>query len=174
MQISINKESGSNMMTLLKTCLRSLAIILEIKLPGEISDSIKLIEEVLTYLSALINFVPKRCIICLKQTLKYMFYMNYICRAKHYEHFATNEHVFEINDSDAVLVTFDIVKKFSLFKPQNVLQSIIKQSQLQSNESKSLPSLQKLPTDKLGDLAVHIKMFEPIVLRCLKVSLLNL
>lgn len=175
------------MMTLLKTCLHSLAVILEIKLPVEISDSIKLIEEVLIYLSTLINFAPKRCVICIKQMLKYMFYMNYMCRLKQYEYFTTivddvtttTTHmtttkddctVSDINSmndvNNTILIVFDAVKKFSIYEPAtstsiagSPVQSPISSPHLMSNESSNQ-----------AILAAHIKVFQPIVLRCLKVS----
>lgn len=201
-QISISTESGLNMMTLLKTCLHSLAVILEIKLPVEISDSIKLIEEVLIYLSTLINFVPKRCVICIKQMLKYMFYMNYMCRLKQYEYLntiiydvttshsssssnisppATEIHssvivssVDSFNDlNNKILITFDAVKKFSIYDPTPVA-TLAASSPQRSPTSVSptkfqFPDLLSNENSKQAILASQIKVFEPIVIRCLKV-----
>lgn len=143
-QISINNESGSNIMTLLQTCLHSLAVMLEIKLPAEISDSIKLIEEVLSYLSALINFAPKQCVVCVKQMLKFMFRMNYTCRIEQYQQFYDLPNTMTELDIAAV---FEMARNFSY---------------------ESFAML--LPTASTNNIGVHIKVFQPIVLRCLKVS----
>lgn len=157
-------------MNLLKTCLHSLAVIFEIKLPEEISDSIKLIEEVLIYLSTLINFVPKRCVICIKQMLKYMFYMNYVCRTKQYEYFTEN--LFEVNDTAKVLNLFVVVKRFSAYKQYMACadDGISSSSDASSINSSSGTNL--FQSDKFTNLSNHIKLFEPIVIRCLKVRVL--
>lgn len=144
-QISINNESGSNIMMLLQTCLHSLAVMLEIKLPAEMSDSIKLIEEVLSYLSALINFAPLQCVVCVKQMLKYMFGMNYTCRVEQYQQFDDLPNT--STELDHISATFEMARKFS-YDSFAVLQ----------------------PTAATNNIGVHIKVFQPIVLRCLKVS----
>lgn len=131
-------------MTLLQTCLHSLAVMLEIKLPAEISDSIKLIEEVLSYLSALINFAPKQCVVCVKQMLKFMFRMNYTCRIEQYQQFYDLPNTMTELDIAAV---FEMARNFSY---------------------ESFAML--LPTASTNNIGVHIKVFQPIVLRCLKVS----
>lgn len=155
-------------MNLLKTCLHSLAVIFEIKLPEEISDSIKLIEEVLIYLSTLINFVPKRCVICIKQMLKYMFYMNFVCRTKQYEYFTEN--LFEVNDTAKVLNLFVVVKRFFAYKPFTMAADADDASDATTINNSGGTNL--FQSDKLSNLSNHIKLFEPIVIRCLKVSLL--
>lgn len=132
-------------MTLLQTCLHSLAVMLEIKLPAEISDSIKLIEEVLNYLSALINFAPKQCVVCVKQMLKYMFGMNYTCRIEQYQQF--DNLPYTLTELDQITAVFEMAKKFSY---------------------DSFTTL--IPTAATNNIGVHIKVFQPIVLRCLKVS----
>lgn len=132
-------------MSLLQTCLHSLAVMLEIKLPAEISDSIKLIEEVLSYLSALINFAPIQCVICVKQMLKYMFRMNYTCRVEQYKQFDDLPNT--LTELDYISAIFQTARKFS-YDSFAIL----------------------LPTAVTNNIGAHIKVFQPIVLRCLKVS----
>lgn len=97
------------MKTLLKTCLQSLAVLLEIQLPQEISDSIKLIEELVTYLATLINFMPAECIQCIKHLLNYMFMMNFISRTNQYEYLIENQ--FGNNVAEHIGEVFDFVKE---------------------------------------------------------------
>lgn len=118
---------------------------LEIKLPAEISDSIKLIEEVLSYLSALINFAPIQCVICVKQMLKYMFRMNYTCRVEQYKQFDDLPNT--LTELDYISAVFQTARKFS-YDSFAIL----------------------LPTAVTNNIGAHIKVFQPIVLRCLKVS----
>lgn len=131
-------------MTLLQTCLHSLTVMLEIKLPTEISDTIKLIEEVLSYLSVVMNFAPKQCVVCVQQMLKYMFGMNYTCRVEQYQQFDDLPNT--LTALDHISAVFEVAKKFSY------------------------DSLAVLPTAATNNIGIHIKVFQPIVLQCLKVS----
>lgn len=48
--------------------------------------TLRLIEEILHYLSRLINFAPEECVLCLRQLLKYLFGRNY-ASGRHYPEF---------------------------------------------------------------------------------------
>lgn len=50
--------------------------------------TLKLIEEILHYLSRLINFAPEECVGCLRQLLKYLFGRNY-ANGRHYPEFVS-------------------------------------------------------------------------------------
>ncbi|XP_002137040.3 uncharacterized protein htt isoform X1 [Drosophila pseudoobscura] len=75
-KITINHEAGSLLICLLKTCLNSLGLCLEAT-PTAAAPEIKLIEEILHYLTKLINYAPAECVACLRQLLKYLFAQNY-------------------------------------------------------------------------------------------------
>jgi len=80
-QITINHEAGSLLICLLKTCLNALGLCLE----GLVSASppeLKLIEEILHYLTKLINYAPAECVACLRQLLKYLFAQNYASQVR--------------------------------------------------------------------------------------------
>ncbi|XP_069961794.1 uncharacterized protein htt isoform X2 [Bactrocera oleae] len=122
-KITINQESGRLLISLLRTCLNTLGLCIELRShttptpaaaptghtpshgrqrgysPGssgaDIASNIgpgggsgatavfptnatlKLIEEILQYLSKLVNYAPGECIACLRQLLKYLFGQNY-------------------------------------------------------------------------------------------------
>lgn len=46
-------------------------------MPGASPPELKLIEEILHYLTKLINYAPAECVACLRQLLKYLFGQNY-------------------------------------------------------------------------------------------------
>ncbi|XP_034127938.1 uncharacterized protein LOC117583609 isoform X2 [Drosophila guanche] len=75
-KITINHEAGSLLICLLKTCLNALGLCLEAR-PTAAPPEIKLIEEILHYLTKLINYAPAECVACLRQLLKYLFAQNY-------------------------------------------------------------------------------------------------
>ncbi|XP_037950007.1 uncharacterized protein LOC119681023 [Teleopsis dalmanni] len=94
-KITINQESGSLLISLLKTCLNTLSFCIELRAhsPQQGSSSVgifpsntvlKLIEEILQYLTKLINYAPCECIACLRQLLKYLFAQNYGNRQQDY------------------------------------------------------------------------------------------
>ncbi|XP_001955065.3 uncharacterized protein LOC6501358 isoform X1 [Drosophila ananassae] len=75
-KITINHEAGSLLICLLKTSLNALSFCLEAT-PGASPPELKLIEEILHYLTKLINYAPAECVACLRQLLKYLFGQNY-------------------------------------------------------------------------------------------------
>lgn len=88
-QITINHEAGGLLICLLKSCLNALSFCLEASPPPATatlasslsgsysSPALKLIEEILQYLTKLINYAPGECVACLRQLLKYLFAQNY-------------------------------------------------------------------------------------------------
>ncbi|KAH8381559.1 hypothetical protein KR093_008204, partial [Drosophila rubida] len=83
-KITINHEAGGLLICLLKSCLNALSFCLEAMPPPATaalatpaSPALKLIEEILQYLTKLINYAPGECVACLRQLLKYLFGQNY-------------------------------------------------------------------------------------------------
>lgn len=126
-------------MDLLSTTLNSLIVMLEIKIPEPTSNPIKLIEEALLYLSTLINYAPMESVIAIRQLLKYMFSTNLRNRTSDFEFLAGNIIENECTGCEVSEVT-------------TVLRNL------------SISS-----TGSSGENAVHILLFKPIVIRCLKV-----
>lgn len=154
------------MLHFLKTSLKSLSILLEIHLASDQTESIKLIEEILQYLQTFLNFVPRKCVICIKQLLKFMFSMNFINRRYKYE-CLLNE---EFRKSSNVKIIFEYLKTFKHFGETD--------SGKISNEGEQ--KVATTPSRLMGKLAsssnesksmgnTNIKLFESIVIQCLKV-----
>lgn len=128
------------MLTLLKIALSSLSIIFEIKQLNTSENSTKIIIEILSYLMKLVNFAPEESVICVKILLKYLFGQNFLARTNNYEIFINKK--FYIQDLDSSTEMFDLIKEFSSYKSMDIN----------------------------VDLKSYIKLFEPMVINCLKVS----
>lgn len=139
-KITIAKDSGQIIMDLLSTTLNSLIVILEIKIPEPTSNPIKLIEEALMYLSTLINYAPMESVIAIRQLLKYMFSMNLRSRTSDFE-----------------------------FLARNIIENECTGCKI-SDVTTVLRNLSISTTGSSGENAVHILLFKPVVIRCLKVS----
>jgi hypothetical protein len=131
------------MFALLKKTLNSLAVMLEIKQIGSLNNSTKLIEEILLYLSCLISFVPKKCVLCTKQLLKYVFQSNYACKKAEYDYFVVN------GGGGERLATYEDV----------------------GNVYDGIKRLQLVTIDDsdMAHMSDYMRLFQPIVVQCLKV-----
>lgn len=179
-QITITKDAGAKINALLRSCLNALAVLLEIQLPHEISDSIKLIEELLMYLATLINFMPIESIACIRHLLKYLFNMNFISRSDQYEYLIKNQ--FLMNEGEGENEVFAFVRKLNRFKgdddADNSSSNKMGEMALVSSSPLSTPlklvgiatSAPSAANAKRMEGGNNIKLFEPIVIQCLKVS----
>lgn len=172
------------MLTLLRSCLNALATLLEIKSTSEISESIKLIEESLTYLATLINFMPTESILCVRQLFKYMFRMNFISHPVQYGYLLRNE--FLINDDESENDVFVRVNELNHFTScdngSNHSSTTTSSTGHRLGDSTSITSsplkligiataLSPISTEaKRLESGNNIKLFEAIVIQCLKVS----
>ncbi|KAJ6637731.1 Huntingtin [Pseudolycoriella hygida] len=138
-KITIARDVGQIIMDLLRTTLNSFIVILDIKIPEPTSNPIKLIEESLMYLSTLINYAPMESVIVIRQLLKYMFSMNLRSRTSDFEFLARNIIENECSGCDISKVT-TVLRSLSIFS-----------------------------TSATGENVVHILLFKPIVIRCLKI-----
>lgn len=149
------------MILLLKTCLRSLSVLLEIYPISDHSESIKLIEEILQYLLTFMNFTPRKCVICIKQLLKFMFAINYISIRYKYECLLKDD----FGSNKNVNIVFEYLRGL-----KNINES---GSEASGNEASSSTRLTAKPTAASSDTKSlansNIKLFEPIVIQCLKV-----
>lgn len=172
------------MIELLENCLHSLSVLLEIQLSQQITDSIKLIEELLIYLATLINIVPTKSINCIRHLLKYMFKMNFMNRCDQYEYLIKNQFLKNENE------VFVYVREFNKFK-NGVSTTAAASSQspsitttMKTNEIPTPPSpstsfklvgigISSSPSNdsKRMENGNNIKLFETIVIQCLKVRI---
>lgn len=180
LQITITKDAGAKMLELLQSCLDSLAILLEIQLPSEISDSIKLIEELLMYLTTLINFMPERSINCLRPLLKFMFEMNFMSRTGQYEQLIKNQFL-KYDNAEGENDIFGCVREFNR---SNVRLPVATATATKTTKTTDAPASPSFKLIGIGGMASpssdtkrmesgsNIKLFESIVIQCLKVSAL--
>lgn len=157
-QITINEQSGINFIELLATTLDTLSLCIDFKvnsLSSEPSAStsqdtdamhhkqmIKLIDEILQYLNILIDYAPIESIECLRQLQKFMFKRN-LGSYVHGEYRKFNE----------------VYKNGIIHGTHKEIFRIVRASL--SNESSSIDE----------KFAKDIKLFEPMVVYCLTVSI---
>ncbi|KAH8280928.1 hypothetical protein KR054_005122 [Drosophila jambulina] len=177
-KITINQEAGSLLICLLKTCLNALSLCLE-SLPSASPPELKLIEEILHYLTKLINYAPAECVACLRQLLKYLFAQNYASQVRVVQPSATDGHHAAFTrpyfvakgrghgGGSTLLPTINS-------KPEQGARAGAGGAARQPIDTVPLQALGMLfvrglqpATPPAGDCARHIKLFEPLVIYCL-------
>lgn len=170
-KITITADIDANLLALLRTCLQSLSVLLEVLDPlGESGATLKLIEETLVYLTTFLQHVPIETVQCTKHLLKYMFSMNFACCRENYGWFLRNkdselavadevfEHLRNFNEFIGI-ETFDVQAMTPV--PPSPLRSGQKLLSFASANSSSASDDHVIGNGK-------IKLFEPIVIQCLK------
>lgn len=76
-QITVSSEIDAKLFCLMETCLSALASLLEIIEFSSTSELTIFVNEMLTYIRAMVVHVPQRSVVCIKQLIKLMFSMNY-------------------------------------------------------------------------------------------------
>ncbi|KAH8347290.1 hypothetical protein KR059_008274 [Drosophila kikkawai] len=173
-KITINHEAGSLLICLLKTCLNALSLCLE-SLPSASPPELKLIEEILHYLTKLINYAPAECVACLRQLLKYLFAQNYASQVRvqpsatggHHAAFTRPYFVAKGRGHGAVSTLLPTINS----KPEHgagggAARQPIDTAPLQALGMLFVRGLQP-PTPPTGECARLIKLFEPLVIYCL-------
>ncbi|XP_070143648.1 huntingtin isoform X2 [Drosophila kikkawai] len=173
-KITINHEAGSLLICLLKTCLNALSLCLEF-LPSASPPELKLIEEILHYLTKLINYAPAECVACLRQLLKYLFAQNYASQVRvqpsatggHHAAFTRPYFVAKGRGHGAVSTLLPTINS----KPEHgagggAARQPIDTAPLQALGMLFVRGLQP-PTPPAGECARLIKLFEPLVIYCL-------
>lgn len=202
-QITINHEAGGLLICLLKSCLNALSFCLEASPPPATatlasslsgsysSPALKLIEEILQYLTKLINYAPGECVACLRQLLKYLFAQNYasdVQRQPNGFHATFVRPYFAARRSDnmanghgngsaatagsTLLPTADMNPAITT---QTAAAKTTSVQQLISTSPAALGALfvqgmKAQTTPPAGDCVRLIKLFEPLVIYCLTVS----
>ncbi|GAB0090643.1 huntingtin [Sergentomyia squamirostris] len=138
-KISIDKEASVKIMNLLKSCLKALTLIFEIKPMVSISQSTSAIEEVLTYLMSCVNYQPKWCIMCTRHMLRHFFDKNFLSR--------------KTELSTLVGKCRDLTNITDI---EHLLKSV---HDYEMTDQKTLP---------YEDVGQHLKIFEPMVIHSLR------
>lgn len=166
-KITINADIDEKMFTLLKTCLRSMAILIEIMPLKDHSEteSVLFFEEILTYIKTCINYVPKKCVICIEQLLKYMFSMN-LASQNMQSAFFNFHHLREMSTSSI----FEAL--MALKSPPALSAKSPTEPASASTGSKFISFLAAPSPEKSKNSGddKSIKIFEPLVIQCLKVG----
>lgn len=206
-QITINHEAGGLLICLLKSCLNALSFCLEASPPPATatlasslsgsysSPALKLIEEILQYLTKLINYAPGECVACLRQLLKYLFAQNYasdVQRQPNGFHATFVRPYFAArrrdnmpngqgngNGSAATATAGSTLLPTAAMNPAITTQTAAAKTtsaqQLISTSPAALGALfvqgiKAQSTPPAGDCVRLIKLFEPLVIYCLTVS----
>lgn len=202
-QITINHEAGGLLICLLKSCLNALSFCLEASPPpatatlasslsgSHSSPVLKLIEEILQYLTKLINYAPGECVACLRQLLKYLFAQNYasdVQRQPNGFHATFVRPYFAARRRDNMAVGHgngsaatagSTLLPTAAMNPAITTQTAAAKTtsaqQLISTSPAALGALfvqgiRAQSTPPAGDCVRLIKLFEPLVIYCLTVS----
>lgn len=152
----------------MECCLSALAILLEIVEFSSIADLTTFVNEMLTYIRSMIAYVPEQSILCIKQLIKIIFSMNYQNR-KLSQNLYDFRKVYDLPEAE-------IFEYLTSFKTIVATLPPTKQP-TDTNQSKTntlinfLASATPEKTNKPIE-SNNIKIFEPLVIHCLKVCLL--
>lgn len=202
-QITINHEAGGLLICLLKSCLNALSFCLEASPPpstatlasslsGSYSSPVlKLIEEILQYLTKLINYAPGECVACLRQLLKYLFAQNYASDVQRQPngfhatfvrpYFAARrrDNMADGHGNGSAATAGSTLLPTAAMNPAITTQTAAAKTtsaqQLISTSPAALGALfvqgiRAQSTPPAGDCVRLIKLFEPLVIYCLTVS----
>lgn len=162
--MNISEEIDSKLFALLNACLQTLASLLEIIGPSY--QTVAFFDELLSYLKSFLHYVPEKCVICIKQLIKYMFSTTYTNRKEQYEI------LFNCPQASAKEI-FDSVENFRKFNEtnKNRVEVPSPSENTTSNLINLLASTSTPEKHKAKSNTKNIKLFEPIVIQCLKVCL---
>lgn len=164
-QITINEEIDSKLFSLLRVCLRSMALLIEIMESFADTESSAFFDEILVYIKTFIIYEPKMSVVCIKHLIRNMFLMSY-------PNWKINENLFDFEQVHSMtpLKMFEYLDDIRCQTPEpqkpNIDTTPIQTGSKLINflASTSTPEKRKTNTDRR-----NIKLFEPIVIQCLKV-----
>lgn len=154
----------------METCLSTLAILLEIVEFSSIADLTTFVNEMLAYIKAMIAYVPERSIVCIRQLIKIIFSMNYQNR-KLSQNLYDFQKVYDLTEAEMFeyLTTFKTIVAISPPTKASTETTPSKTNTLINFLASATPEKTNKPTD-----SNNIKIFEPLVIHCLKVNTPNL
>lgn len=164
-QITITGDIDDKFVHLMESCLSALATLLEIVEFSSAADLSTFVNEMLTYIRAMVAHVPEKSIACIKQLIKIMFSMNYQNR-KLSQNLYDFRKVHGLREAEIFeyLTTFKTIVAAPppIKRPTETTPS--KPNTLINFLASATPEKTNKPTD-----SNNIKVFEPLVIHCLKV-----
>lgn len=162
--MNISEEIDTKLFALLNVCLDTLAVLLEII--DSSFQSIPFFDELLSYLKTFLQFASEKCVICIRQLIKYMFSMTYPSRKEHYKGFL-NCTQSSTNEVFAGLESYRMYEE----TPVKINRSDSITSESAGSKLMNLLGSTSTPEKrKANNSHKNIKLFEPIVIQCLKVK----
>lgn len=161
----MDTEIDGKLFNLLKTCLWSLSVLFEILRFTNESESLKLVQEVILYLTTFLDIMPLESVKCVKHLLKYTFSVNFVSLQDKYELFT--------EDRLKEMAIKDIFEHFKVIREYGGAATVVN-SEGSPTVSTVIGLMSVLGTAATEDkkpptLQGNIKMFESIVIQSLKV-----
>ncbi|XP_064551246.1 uncharacterized protein htt [Drosophila montana] len=188
-KITINHEAGGLLICLLKSCLNALSLCLEASTPSPPppppapatatlatanASALKLIEEILQYLTKLINYAPGECVACLRQLLKYLFGQNYASQEQRQPHgyhatFVRPYFVAKRSASASASGDFTLLGSTTAATTTPAEATATTQQLIASQSALGALFVRGMQPNAppAGDCVRLIKLFEPLVIYCL-------
>lgn len=160
-QISISSEIDAKLFGLMEVCLSALAMLLDIVEFISTTEMTTFISEMLTYIRAMVTHMPQPSIVCIKQLIKLMFSMNYRNRQLEKNLYDLRK-VYELSETEI----------FEYFYSFQTIVTVPAKRPVETTPSKStlINFLASTPEKSTKFIeAGNIKIFEPLVIQCLKV-----
>ncbi|XP_031632927.1 huntingtin [Contarinia nasturtii] len=163
-KITINEEIDLKLFSLLRVCLRTMALLIEIMEPFTDTESTSFFDEILIYIKTTLIYEPKMSVVCIKHLIRNMFLMTY-------PNWKIDENLFDYEriQTMAPHKMFDYLDEIRCQTPVpqktsvNTTPSHAGSKLINFLASTSTPEKQKTNSDHR-----NIKIFEPIVIQCLK------
>lgn len=140
-RLHVHRDAGATIFPLLAGILRTVNALLELKSPVATREPIKLIEELLGYLSTVLPFAAHETMAGVRHLMRFMFARNYACRYDEYAWFVRRA-------GDEAPADGDMTERFA------VMRQFLKNWSFEADT----PTM----------LGMNIKLFEPIVIQCMK------
>lgn len=153
-RLHVHHDAGITIFPLLRNILAVLNVLLELKSPVATREPIKLIEELLGYLGTVLPYAAHETVACVQHLMRFMFARNYACRYDEYAWFVRNAENAALTNADGNEsdtngdTTVDMVERFAVMR--QFLKNLF------------------VDTDTPTMLGMNIKIFEPIVIQCMK------
>lgn len=146
-------------------------MLLEIIEPLPTSESNAFFEEILMYIKTLLSYAPRKSVVCIRQLIKLMFSLNYRSR-KLKENLFDFKKLHEFTETEI----FECLENYKSIPTADVKGST--ETPSTSNSGLKLINFLASPstpekTKKNASDSKNIKIFEPLVIQCLKVEMIS-
>lgn len=159
-QITVSSDIDAKLFGLMETCLSALALLLEIVEFTSTSELTTFVNEMLIYIRAMVIHVPERSVVCIKQLIKLMFSMNYRNRK-------LQNNLYDLRRMHEPTEMFEYFECFKAI----VTAPAKRPTEATPSKSNTLINFLASTPEKAAKSieAGNIKIFEPLVIQCLKV-----